>query len=140
MPVGTFHDSRIPAADYSQLAGAEQRTRGESGTVKGNHMKSSIDESRRRLLKGLALVSIAAVPVRIATAADLAPVSPDDPTAKALKYVSDVSQAHAAKPGSKCANCKLYQGAETSSDGGCLLFPGKSVKAAAWCSSWTARS
>jgi hypothetical protein len=103
-------------------------------------MKSVIDESRRRLLKGMALVPIAGVPLRMAIAADLPPLSADDPTAKALKYVSDVSKATDAKPGSKCANCKLYQGATGSTEGGCLLFPGKSVKAAGWCSSWTAKT
>ena len=103
-------------------------------------MKSVIDESRRRLLKGMALVSLAGVPVRMAIAADLPPLSADDPTAKALKYVSDVSKAPGAKPDSKCANCKLYQGASGSTEGGCLLFPGKSVKAAGWCSSWTAKT
>jgi len=103
-------------------------------------MKSVIDESRRRLLKGMALIPIAGVPLRMAIAADLPPLSADDPTGKALKYVSDVSKAADAKPGSKCANCKLYQGAAGSTEGGCLLFPGKSVKAAGWCSSWTAKT
>jgi hypothetical protein len=103
-------------------------------------VKSTIDESRRRLLKGMALVPFAGVPLRRAMAADLPPVSADDPTAKALKYVSDVSKAPDAKPGSNCASCKLYQGGAGSTEGGCLLFPGKSVKATGWCSSWTAKT
>jgi hypothetical protein len=107
-------------------------------------MKQVIDESRRRLLKrvtlGAALIPIAGFPLRTAIAGDLPPLSADDPTAKALKYVSDVSNAPDAKPGSKCANCKLYQGAAGSTEGGCLLFPGKAVKAAGWCSSWTAKT
>ena len=107
-------------------------------------MKQLVDESRRRLLKrvtlGMALIAIAGSPLRIAIAGDPPLVTADDPTAKALKYVSDASKAPDAKPGNKCANCKLYQGAAGTTEGGCLLFPGKAVKAAGWCSSWTAKT
>lgn len=107
-------------------------------------MKQVVDESRRRMLKritlGVALMPIAGLSLRSAIAADMPLVTADDPTAKALKYVSDVSKAPDAKSGSKCANCKLYQGAADSAEGGCLLFPGKAVKAAGWCSSWTAKT
>jgi hypothetical protein len=98
------------------------------------------DESRRRLLRNVALgtlaLPIAAVPFP-AAAADLPALAPDDPTAKALKYTPDASKSTDAKPGSKCATCALYQGAAGSAQGGCLLFPGKAVKATGWCSSWT---
>jgi hypothetical protein len=107
-------------------------------------MNHKFDESRRRLLKrvslGVALTPIAGATLRNAWAADLPLVATDDPTAKALKYVPDASKASDAKPGSKCLNCKLYQGAANSSEGGCLLFPGKAVKASGWCSSWTAKT
>ena len=100
-------------------------------------MKPVFDESRRQLLKKVALGTVLIpIAVRTASAADLPLVSPDDPTAKALKYTPDVSTATAAKPGSKCANCTLYQGG-TAAQGPCLLFPGKAVKASGWCSSWT---
>lgn len=106
-------------------------------------MKRGTDESRRRLLKGVtlgvALVPIGGLSLRAAIAADLPLVTEDDPTAKALKYVSDASKASGAKPGSKCANCSNYQGTAGSAQGGCLLFPGKAVKATGWCSSWTAK-
>lgn len=106
-------------------------------------MKPIIDEFRRRLLKhvalGMALIPIASAPLK-ALSADALLVTADDPTAKALKYVSDAAKATDAKPGSKCANCKLYQGAADAAQGGCLLFPGKSVKAAGWCMSWTAKA
>jgi len=106
-------------------------------------MKQVFDESRRQLLKKVALatvlIPIAAASLRTASAADLPLISTEDPTAKALKYVEDVSKATGAKPGSKCANCALYQGAAGSAEGGCLLFPGKGVKATGWCSSWTAK-
>jgi hypothetical protein len=106
-----------------------------------SRMKPVFDESRRRLLKkvalGAVLLPIAAVRPRTASAADLPLVAADDPTAKALKYVVDASRASGAKPGSKCGNCSLYQGAAGSAQGGCLLFPGKAVKATGWCASWT---
>ena len=108
-------------------------------------MRYVVDKGRRRLLKnvalGMALVPISMTPLTPASAAaDAQLVSADDPTAKALKYVSDVSNAVDAKPGSTCANCKLYQGAAGASQGGCQLFPGKSVKATGWCISWTAKA
>ena len=106
-------------------------------------MKLKFDESRRRLLKrvslGVAVAPIAGAALRTAWAADLPLVADDDPTAKALKYVPDAAKASGAKPGSHCGDCKLYQGAANSSQGPCLLFPGKSVKATGWCSSWTAK-
>lgn len=102
-------------------------------------MKPVFDKSRRQLLKKVALGTVLIpVVVKTASAADLPLVSVDDPTAKALKYTPDASKATGAKPGSKCANCSLYQGG-AAAQGGCLLFPGKAVKAAGWCASWTAK-
>lgn len=105
-------------------------------------MNDDINASRRRLIRqvalGTLLVPLAGVAIK-ARAADLPLVADDDPTAKALKYVSDASKATGAKPGSKCATCQLYQGAANSAQGGCLLFPGKAVKSGGWCSSWTAK-
>lgn len=106
-------------------------------------MKDTVDECRRRLLTGVAL-GMALLPLAgtltSANAADAPLVTADDPTAKALKYVSDASKSKDAKPGSTCANCTLYQGTTGAAQGGCLLFPGKSVKASGWCSSWTAKA
>jgi hypothetical protein len=111
---------------------------------KEKRVKQVIDTSRRRLLRnvalGVLLIPIARAPVETAGAADAPLVTADDPTAKALKYTADASKASDAKPGSKCANCRFYQGAADSAQGGCLIFPGKSVKAAGWCSSWTAKA
>jgi hypothetical protein len=107
-------------------------------------MHNTVDESRRRLLRTVTL-AVASIPViglsaRVSHAAELPLVTADDPTAKALKYVDDAGKAPDAKPGSKCATCQLYQGGPNSTQGGCLLFPGKAVKAGGWCSSWTARA
>ena len=104
-------------------------------------MNNCTDLSRRRLLQSLALgIAIAPLASPALLAADAPLVTPDDPTAKALNYVADASKASAAKPGSKCANCAIYQGAAGSAQGPCPVFGGKSVKAAGWCSSWTAKS
>jgi High potential iron-sulfur protein len=123
----TVTPSVTPAAPISPNVAEEKR------------VKQDINESRRRLLKkvtlGVALLPVAAASLRTAGAADAPLVTEDDPTAKALKYVSDASKATGAKPGSHCGNCALYQGG-AAAQGGCLLFPGKSVKSAGWCSSW----
>ena len=106
-------------------------------------MKQAVSETRRQLLRrvalGLTLTPLFCVSPQALLAADAPLVSEDDPTAKALKYTHDVSTTREAKPGSKCATCALYQGGGAPV-GGCLLFPGKSVKAAGWCSSWTPKA
>jgi len=93
---------------------------------------------RRRLL-GLALgVPLAALGLRPrAHAAAAAPLlDAASPEAKAVKYVEDAARASGETPGSSCANCVLYQGAERSKQGPCQIFPGKEVAAGGWCSSW----
>jgi hypothetical protein len=99
--------------------------------------------SRRSLLKrlalGTALAPLAAGLARRAAAAAAMLVSPGSPEAKAVQYTEDAKSAHTAQPGSTCANCALYQGAEGSTQGPCQIFPGKEVKAAGWCSSWAAQ-
>jgi hypothetical protein len=95
--------------------------------------------ARRRLLQTLGLaVPLAAIGVRpCARAAAATPLlDPASPEAKALRYVEDAASASGATPGSSCANCALYQGAEGSKQGPCQLFPGKEVRAAGWCTSW----
>jgi High potential iron-sulfur protein len=104
-------------------------------------MMHAFDESRRRLLKRITLgAALLPLALRRSQAANAPLVTEDDPTAKALKYVPDASKASAAKPGSHCGNCQLYQGTAGSAQGGCQLFPGKQVKSAGWCSSWTPKS
>jgi hypothetical protein len=99
----------------------------------------SLNLSRRRLLQGLTAgvsLSTVAVPFRTALAADGPMLSPDAKEAKAVKYVEDASKAQGAVKGSNCANCALYQGHAGAATGPCQIFPGKSVTAAGWCSSW----
>jgi High potential iron-sulfur protein len=100
--------------------------------------------ARRRFLQ-LTATTVVAVPasallMRSAIATDAPLVDTKDSTAAALKYVEDVANAQGAKPGSKCANCALYQAAPDSAQGPCTLFPGKQVKAAGWCSAWAQKA
>jgi hypothetical protein len=104
-------------------------------------MSSETFLSRRRLLQrlalGVSLAPVAAGSVRAALAAGSAPLlAVGAPEARAVSYVENARDAKAATPGSNCANCGQYQGANGSSQGPCSLFPGKEVKAAGWCSSW----
>jgi High potential iron-sulfur protein len=106
-------------------------------------MTRETSPSRRRLLRRLALgVSLAPVAIsgwRAAFAADLPLLPVSAPQATAVSYVENANDAKGAAPGSSCANCGLYQGADGSAQGPCQLFPGKAVKAAGWCSSWAAQ-
>ena len=91
----------------------------------------------RRLALGASLTPLVAAGLRCALASPAPLLSVDAPEAKAVKYVEDVRKAQGATAGSNCANCGLYQGTNGSTQGPCQLFPGKDVKAAGWCSSWT---
>jgi hypothetical protein len=100
-------------------------------------------ESRRHFLKIAAGTTAAAVVMgglpRLARAADLPPVSPTDPTAKALDYVEDATKSTNPKykAGDVCHNCQFYTATNTTGRGPCQLFPGKSVNAKGWCVSHT---
>ena len=89
--------------------------------------------SRRSLLKGLAAIPVFAV-VGYHAGARAEMVSADDPTAKALHYTGQSTEA-----GKSCGNCALYQGG-TAATGPCPIFPGKEVAATGWCSSYVAKS
>lgn len=99
------------------------------------------------LLGGLAAVPLVnVVGITDARASDLPHVDEAaDPTAIALKYKHDATQADrgaANRPGlppeqQNCANCQFVQG--TGDWVGCTLFPGKAVNAKGWCMSWTAK-
>jgi len=69
-----------------------------------------------------------------ATVAALTPLSPDEPTAKARGYILKSE-----KVDQHCDNCTLYRGKPGDLEGGCLIFPAKSVASGAWCKSWVKR-
>lgn len=100
--------------------------------------------SRRDALKQFALLCGAAGALqaaRPAQAADLPHLSPDDPTASALRYHADattvdVKQSPSYQPGQACNNCLQLQGSAGQPWRPCNLFPGKLVNANGWCSVW----
>ena len=74
-------------------------------------------------------------------AADLAPLDPNDPTAKALGFVTDSSKVDDAtnpthKPNQKCGVCAQFQGKAGDKTGGCNIFAGHSVPQGGWCKVW----
>lgn len=89
--------------------------------------------SRRTMLKGLAAIPVVAI-VGYTAIASAAPVTSDDPTAKALEYTDKSTMT-----GKICSGCALYQGGSEAM-GPCPLFPGKEVAAAGWCKSWVAKA
>jgi hypothetical protein len=101
-------------------------------------MTQSMNAGRRRVLRELAAgLSLAGIAARSAHGAELPLLSEQDPAAKAVAYVADASRANSATSGAMCSNCSVYGGAEGAAQGTCTLFPGKLVKAAGWCKSWS---
>ena len=96
--------------------------------------KDILNAARRGLLTrvaaGLSLSSTV-------LAADAPLLSEQDPKAKAVHYVEDAARAKEAQSGANCSNCSIYSAPDGASVGKCTLFPGKLVKAAGWCSSWS---
>ena len=99
-------------------------------------MKSTFSRSRRSLLQGSAcgLIALAglAVPSDRLRAAELPPLSEDDPQAKALKYKEDATKSERKDPKQFCHNCRYFKGKKGDARGPCDLFPGKSVNANGW--------
>ena len=100
-------------------------------------MNTLNSSSRRAVLKSACGALLSTFICQKSLAEDLPLLSEDDPAAKAVHYVADVSRAKDAKPGNTCANCSLYSGDKKSMQGSCAIFGNKQVKANGWCSSWT---
>lgn len=97
------------------------------------------DISRRKML-GLSAAALIVGPAlalngRLAIAADMPHVDPEDAQAKALSYVHQSTKAD-----SNCRNCQLYSGDAAAEWGPCAIFPGKQVSAAGWCSAWVKKA
>ena len=103
--------------------------------------------SRRDLMKGAlagALVPVLGLIGKGARAADLTPLDPNDPAAKALGFVTDASKVDASanptfKAGQHCASCAQFQGKPTDATAACTIFAGHSVPAGGWCKAWVQR-
>ena len=62
-------------------------------------------------------------------------LDPNDPTAKALGYVTK-----SIKPDAQCGNCAQFQGNSKDATGPCTIFAGKSVASSGWCSAWVKKT
>lgn len=82
-----------------------------------------------------ACLPLALVDGRLARAADMPQLDPDNPQAKALQYTHE-----SPNPDKKCSNCQLYTGEPDAAWGPCSIFPGKQVAAEGYCSSWVAQT
>jgi hypothetical protein len=104
--------------------------------------------SRRAIVKGglMAGALIPALGLFGATAAEAAgaelpPLDANDPTAKALGYVTDTTKVDgAANPthtaAQKCGTCAQFTGKPGDARGGCNVFTGHSVGQGGWCKVW----
>ena len=95
--------------------------------------------SRRKVL-GLSATALIIGPAlaltnRLAVAADLPRLDPNDAQAKGLGYVHESTMADR-----NCANCQLYTGDPAADWGPCQIFPGKQVASAGWCSAWVKKT
>jgi len=98
-------------------------------------LSSPENESRRRLLRNIALAASAIASTQVRAAEELPLISVNDPAAKAVKYVEDAKKVKEAED-NNCANCSLYSGKDGAVQGPCQIFKGKAVKAAGWCNAW----
>jgi hypothetical protein len=105
--------------------------------------------SRRAMVKS-GLIAGALVPAlglfgNTAGAQTPTPLDPNDPTAKALNFVTDASKVDAAanptyKAGQKCGTCAQFTGKAGAASGGCNIFVGHTVPAGGWCKVWAQKS
>ena len=107
--------------------------------------KDRIESSRRRFLSLLGGMAGSAMLLgmlpRRARAADLPHLTEADPTAKALHYTEDASNAPAPhKAGQSCSNCRFFSGQSGQAYGPCQLYPGKAVNAKGWCAGYSAKA
>lgn len=104
-------------------------------------MTHSIPENSRRRFIKLTAIGLAAAPFanallsQTAEAAD--PISETDPQATALGYKADATKAEKrADASALCSNCNFYSGKAGEASGPCVLFQGKLVAGAGWCTAW----
>ncbi|MDR2154041.1 MAG: high-potential iron-sulfur protein [Burkholderiaceae bacterium] len=108
-------------------------------------MKDDIQTRRRNFLRntlatGGAVAAATLLASRQTQAAEV--LSTNDPAAKALRYVTDVTKIDVSKTptfkaGSDCGNCALYVRAQAANgQAPCGAFANKLVPATGWCMAW----
>lgn len=100
----------------------------------------------RRTFARISLTVVGAIPVlslwsQSSCAAVPVALDPNDPTAKALGFVTDGKAVNTAanptfKPSQTCATCAQYLGKASDPVGPCNIFAGKTVPATGWCKVW----
>jgi hypothetical protein len=108
----------------------------------GGQVMKSQRLSRRTALVGIGLSVGAAAFSKLARAGEAPHLDPKDPQAAKLGYVEAAAQVDLKKfptyaKGQTCENCLQLEGASGAPYRPCTVFPGKTVAAAGWCSSWT---
>jgi hypothetical protein len=112
--------------------------------------RSGSNQDRRRFIK-IAVLGAASAPLfgglvaRSANAADLPPLTADNPTAAALGYAEDSTTVDAAKfpthvAGQACAVCNLSAAAQGDGRLPCSLYPGTSVNPKGWCAAYVKKA
>lgn len=104
-------------------------------------MTTPVPENNRRRFIKLTAISLAVAPFAstllsgTVKAADL--ISETDPQAVALGYKADATKAEKRKdPTQLCSNCNFFTADECDVSGPCVLFQGRLVAAAGWCTAW----
>jgi hypothetical protein len=100
-----------------------------------------MNTSRRKFLV-LSLCSATSLALAGEALADEPTLAESDEQARRLGYKAvattvDPKQFPTYKPGQDCRSCSLFQAGSDDKWGDCLLFSGKRVAAAGWCSSFS---
>ena len=113
-------------------------------------MKSKHTNPERRQILKMASLAVASTVIGIrAGASDAQAAMPhlqeSDPLAKSLGYRGDARKVDRKKyasyvPGSKCANCNLFQGKHGAAWGPCPIYAGKEVSANGWCTAYVKKT
>src|SRR5690606_11126713 len=115
-------------------------------------MKRKTTDVGRRQATRLQVASTAVLPLAallrhgVAFAQEAQHLDPEDPTAKALKYTHDASQAERpdkmgiAGAEQFCHNCQFIQGGGDGEWLPCMIFAGRLVAANGWCASWALKA
>lgn len=101
-----------------------------------------MDNSRRKFVVSSLCAASSLMLVRAAHAADDPMLAESDAQARSLGYVADAANVDKAKysaytQGQSCGTCSLFQPDADAKAGHCLIFSGKRVAAAGWCSSYS---
>jgi len=107
--------------------------------------------NRRNFLKlgvkaGGGALALSAIPIQLLAGDE---VTPDEPLAQAMGYVTDATTVDTAQFPKRagdagaaqfCNNCALYAGKEDDETAPCSIFQNRPVRGAGWCNAWVAKS